>query len=576
MALSLLRTVRGRLLALMVAIVLPIAFLSAAAAVATYNTVLGSIQTAQMRAADDFAVRTRVWYRGALRSLVAGATAIQASAAHGKACDRAAESVITTVQGYHALLLRRAGQPDCFGGSELDTPREEVAAAASRLAQREPVRQWAGTEFTEARYDQVTIAGRRYLAVSARVGTGDSLLLTSPGLLDNVFDLGGGEAGMSAALVRRGGEVVVARSERRGDVSWLPRVEVAPEKTAHWNAASQAGPSRTYAARMVAEPDLYVVASFDGAAERAAMAQFYALLLVPLLTMGLLGLVYMKAIDQHCVRWLRSIEETARARSGSAGARIPLSDEMPRDIRSVAEAFNAMVDEQEVRQSRLRLALDDNRFLVRELHHRVKNSLQVVQSYIGLAKRDHQGEARMALSDAECRVHVLSAAYRFTLADGEMQPVRIDLFLDDIIEMVSSLIMARSQRLEGRIETRAALPIDRIIPLGFLIVDVLGRALRTAPGIGLELAVTNAGDGLIDVAITMDRDAVQIPAPRLFAGLLMQIEAIELSPPQGRSLGVWRLSHDTPDQNEAVQPAPSAGVISTPTLRPRKAPAGPT
>jgi two-component system, sensor histidine kinase PdtaS len=284
----------------------------------------------------------------------------------------------------------------------------------------------------------------------------------------------------------------------------------------------------------------------------------------------------MKAIDQHCVRWLRSIEETARARSGSAGARIPLSDEMPRDIRSVAEAFNAMVDEQEVRQSRLRLALDDNRFLVRELHHRVKNSLQVVQSYIGLAKRDHQGEARMALSDAECRVHVLSAAYRFTLADGEMQPVRIDLFLDDIIEMVSSLIMARSQRLEGRIETRAALPIDRIIPLGFLIVDVLGRALRTAPGIGLELAVTNAGDGLIDVAITMDRDAVQIPAPRLFAGLLMQIEAIELSPPQGRSLGVWRLSHDTPDQNEAVQPAPSAGVISTPTLRPRKAPAGPT
>jgi two-component sensor histidine kinase len=348
---------------------------------------------------------------------------------------------------------------------------------------------------------------------------------------------------MMAALLRRGGEVVVARGGAQADASWLPKLERIPEQAEHWSAASRAGPGRTYAARMVAEPDLYVVASFDGSAEQAATTQFYTLLLAPLLTLALLGLVYMKAIDQHCVRWLRSIEKTARARSSSAGTHVALTNDMPRDIRSVAEAFNAMVDEQEVRQSKLRLALDDNRFLVRELHHRVKNSLQVVQSYIGLTKRDHKGEARMALSDAECRVHVLSAAYRFTLADGEMQPVRIDLFLDDVVAMVSSLILARTQRLESRIETQAALPIDRIIPLGFLIVDVVSRALRAAPGIGIELAVTNAGEGIIEVAITTDRDTTQIAPPRLFAGLLMQIEAVEVSPPQGRSLGVWRLSH---------------------------------
>ena len=308
----------------------------------------------------------------------------------------------------------------------------------------------------------------------------------------------------------------------------------------------------------------------------SATTQFYILLLAPLLTLTLLGLVYMKAIDQHCVRWLRGIEATARARSSSAGARVPLSDQMPCDIRSVAEAFNAMVDEQEVRQNKLRLALDDNRFLVRELHHRVKNSLQVVQSYIGLAKRDHKGEARMALSDAECRVHVLSAAYRFTLADGEMQPVRIDLFLDDVVAMVSSLIVSRGQRLESRIGTQATLPIDRIIPLGLLIVDVASRALRAAPGLGLELAVTNAGEGIIDIAITTDRDTAQIAPPRLFAGLLMQIEAVEISPPQGRSLGVWRLGHGALRKVEEAQPGAPAGVISTPTLSPRNAPVGTT
>ena len=575
MALSLFRTVRGRLLALMVAIVLPIACLTAAAAVATYRTVFEAIETSQMRAADDFAVRARVWYRGALRSLIASATTIRAVSPDSDTCNRIAEKAIAAVSGYEALLLRVPGRPDCIGAQESGIPPSELKAAANQLAAQMPVKFWGGTEFTKARYDQVTIAGRSYLAVYSELDEGNALLLTLPEPLDRTFDLGSSDKGMMAALLRRGGDVVVARGGAQADASWLPRTEMAPEQTAHWTAPSRAGPSRTYAARMVAEPDLYVVVSFDGTAEQAAKAQFYTLLLAPLLTLTLLGLVYMKAIDQHCVRWLRGIEATARARSSSASARVPLSDEMPRDIRSVAEAFNAMVDEQEVRQSKLRLALDDNRFLVRELHHRVKNSLQVVQSYLGLAKRDRQGESRMALSDAECRVHVLSAAYRFTLADGEMQPVRIDLFIDDVVAMVSSLILARTQRLESRIETQATLPIDRIIPLGFLLVDVISRALRAAPGIGIELAVTNAGENNIDVAITTDRETTLVAPPRLFAGLLMQIEAVEITPPQGRSLGVWRISHDAQRKGIDDQTSPSAGVISTPTPSPTKAPAGP-
>jgi two-component system, sensor histidine kinase PdtaS len=576
MALSLFRTVRGRLLALMIAIVLPIACLTAAAAVATYRTVFEAIQTSQTRAADDFAVRARVWYRGALRSLVASSSAIRAVSPAADSCDRIAEKAIAAVPGYEAFLLRVAGRPDCVGGLDGSIPRSKLAAVAGQLATRPPVKLWGGTEFTKARYDQVTIAGRSYLAIHSEFDEGDALLLSKPDPLDDVFDLGGNDKGMMAALLRRGGQVVVARGGAQSEASWLPKIESVPDRTAHWTAPSRGGPSRNYAARMVSEPDLYVLVSFDGSAERAATTQFYILLLAPLLTLTLLGLVYMKAIDQHCVRWLRGIEATARARSSSAGARVPLSDQMPCDIRSVAEAFNAMVDEQEVRQNKLRLALDDNRFLVRELHHRVKNSLQVVQSYIGLAKRDHKGEARMALSDAECRVHVLSAAYRFTLADGEMQPVRIDLFLDDVVAMVSSLIVARGQRLESRIGTQATLPIDRIIPLGLLIVDVASRALRAAPGLGLELAVTNAGEGIIDIAITTDRDTAQIAPPRLFAGLLMQIEAVEISPPQGRSLGVWRLGHGALRKVEEAQPGAPAGVISTPTLSPRNAPVGPT
>ena len=202
-----------------------------------------------------------------------------------------------------------------------------------------------------------------------------------------------------------------------------------------------------------------------------------------------------------------------------------------------------MVEEQEVRQRRLQTALDDNRFLVRELHHRVKNSLQVVQSYIGLSKRDHRDEARLALADAECRVHVLSAAYRFTLADGEMQPVRIDLFLDDVVTMISNLIRSRDQWVTSRIETAATLSVDRIIPLGFLVADVASRALRGTPGVRITVEVLDVDASAIEVGLEVDRDIEHSAPPRLFAGLLTQIEAVQTQEPHGRSLGRWRIGH---------------------------------
>eukprot|EP01042_Synura_sphagnicola_P032774 gene32774-42139_t len=191
----------------MIAIVLPIACLTAAAAVATYRTVFEAIETAQMRAADDFAVRTRVWYRGALRSLVVGAATIRAVSPSPDACGRIAEKALAAVSSYEAFQLRVSGRPDCIGGIDASIPPGELAAVASRLAGRAPIKLWVGTEFTIARFDHMTIARRSYLAIYSEFDEGDALLLTKPDPLDDTFDLGSSDKGMMAALLRRGGDV---------------------------------------------------------------------------------------------------------------------------------------------------------------------------------------------------------------------------------------------------------------------------------------------------------------------------------------------------------------------------------
>lgn len=539
-------TVRARLLVLLVAIALPIAGLTALAAVTTYQTVVSAIEIAQARTADDFAVRVRVWSRGALRALISAGSLIASSGLNGESCRAPAQEMLNRIPGYRALRIVLSDGRICSASLDQSLPDTELADASAQLAALPQSVTSSGSPLPEARYDYIRLGGKDHLAISFRDGRDtlkEGLLLADPTLLDQVFELDGSDDGMNVALVSGGAAVVAHRDQTGGDASWLPAQEIVPSGFERWEARSRAGKPRTYAARLITSPNFYVIASFDDAPERAARMQFLALLLAPLLTLLLLGLVYLRAIDRHCVRWLRGIEAAARARSTRNGARAVVADEMPADMRSVAEAFNTMVDEQEVRRRRLQTALDDNRFLVRELHHRVKNSLQVVQSYIGLTKRDYRDDARLALADAECRVHVLSAAYRFTLADGEMQPVRVDLFIEDVVTMIANLLRRRDQWVTSRLETTATLSVDRIIPLGFLIVDVASRVLREAPGVSITIVVRDIDETTLAVALEADRDITPSEPPKLFAGLIAQIEAVQAERAEGRRLGSWHVRH---------------------------------
>lgn len=548
MRLARFRTVRGRLLALLIAIALPIGCVTALAAATAYRTITGAIEASQIQAADDFAVRTRIWYRGALRALLSFGATVADAGLSPEQCKQVGAKTLTQVSGFTAALIRTADGRSCTATLDASIDAQTLTQTATKLRDLPAIVPWGGVELGKAHYNQVAIGNRRYLTVHAEdpAATGSSmqeaLLLIDPEVLESVFDLGEGGDGMDVALVSQGSGVVASRG-RNEPVSWLPREAHLPQGLERWRAPSRDGTERVYAARKVAEPAFYVIATFDDSRERAARIQFAVLLLAPLATLTLLCLVYLRAIDRHCVRWLRSIEAAARSRASAKRARAAVADDMPSDIRSVAEAFNIMVDEQEVRQRRLQTALDDNRFLVRELHHRVKNSLQVVQSYIGLSKRDYRDEARLALADAECRVHVLSAAYRFTLADGEMQPVRVDLFLEDVVSMISNLIRRRDQWISSRIETAATLSVDRIIPLGFLVADVASRVLRNTPGARITVTVNDVDESTIEVALEADRPIAHQEPPRLFAGLLAQIEAVQSGKAEGSDLGRWRVKH---------------------------------
>lgn len=170
--------------------------------------------------------------------------------------------------------------------------------------------------------------------------------------------------------------------------------------------------------------------------------------------------------------------------------------------------------------------------LVRELHHRVKNSLQIIVSLMNVQKRMLPAERRGEIRFLEEHVQSMAAAYRVVYASGEMIKVSID---DLIREVVSGLVevAGKTHGVEtADCEAHLMINLDQAITLGLYLAVVLPPMLEAATtvGGGLRLSTRSEPDHVclaISGPIAVDSlfDALR---ERLIDGHLKQLGAERL------------------------------------------------
>ena len=541
------RTVRGRLLALMVLVILPIAVITAVTATVTYRSVLSSIEASQLQTVGNFAVRTRMWYRESLRVLLAATASIAATEASPEQCRAIARRLTGDNIGVSAVALSTGAMPACYSGQTGELSETVIAGIVADYRDRNRSGSWTGGDLAETSYGVVRIGQKPFMAIYARRSAGpqtqvmESLLLVDAIILDRAFDLGMVNPGVIVGLVSGPGDIIVARGAPETETSWLPREARRGPDLQRWEATSRSGETVTFGMQRVAEPDLYVLARFNQQAERAAFLQFIALLLTPLVTLMVLFGAYSLAIDANIVRWIRGIEAAALARASREPRLAPVDPAMPQDILRVSEAFNALVSDQAERVERLNQTIGANRHLVRELHHRVKNSLQVVQSYLSLARRQHADPHGPVLAAVEAKVHVLSIAYRHALAQGEMRPIELKPFLDEVAIMLNGLLQFGRQWISATATEDIALEVDRAIPLGLLVVEIATHALQEDPDDSVSVRVGRGADGNLTLDVATDHRRTGAVDTKVALGLLRQIGATRTDARDEPGAGRWEV-----------------------------------
>jgi len=109
---------------------------------------------------------------------------------------------------------------------------------------------------------------------------------------------------------------------------------------------------------------------------------------------------------------------------------------------------------------------------MREIHHRVKNNLQIVASLLNLqASRIRQPEARAEFASARDRVRALATLHRHLYLQGEVHTIDMPAFL---IELCGQLFQAMGETAGRRIQLKIeAAPLqmnsDQAVPLSLVV-----------------------------------------------------------------------------------------------------------
>jgi two-component sensor histidine kinase len=317
----------------------------------------------------------------------------------------------------------------------------------------------------------------------------------------------------------------VAVVDRRGEILSVTDPAAFPDDVAGWvdraagrgsvlvYANDDGGVRRAYSVAPLVDDDVFVILS---APSRGLFATAWldpmSGIVFPLIGFAVALLAVFFAAERGVGRWIVYLQRVAAIYARGRFTIRPLRVERaPPEIRELAETLDHMAATIVARDASLHDSLAQKDALMREIHHRVKNNLQVISSLLSMQERALTDQvARQAMSDTRQRISALALIYRAVYQGADIKHVDLRPFLEEL----TGQLLAGDMSAHGSVRTevradRLVIDPDKLAPLALFAVEAVTNAQKhalsqsggkltvefTVRGPEAELIITDDGGG---------------------------------------------------------------------------------
>lgn len=192
-----------------------------------------------------------------------------------------------------------------------------------------------------------------------------------------------------------------------------------------------------------------------------------------------------------------------------------------RDASGRIDALGAIctdISDRKLAEEALRASLEEKTVLLKEVHHRVKNNLQIITSLLNLQLNRTQAlEAQDTLRDTQSRIRSMALLHETLYRSGSLARISMPQYVDRLCLQLwqTAGSVAPHVRLEHRIDD-ISLPLDQAVPCGLIINELVSNALKHAFPAGrsghISVQAGMRSEGLLTLVVA--DDGVGLPPGR--------------------------------------------------------------
>lgn len=151
---------------------------------------------------------------------------------------------------------------------------------------------------------------------------------------------------------------------------------------------------------------------------------------------------------------------------------------------TVKQVIGAASDISQLKETEIRLhsSLSEKETLLREVHHRVKNNLGLVDSLLSMqARYINDVEALKSVSDSQKRIHAMSLIHEQLYQSQDMGKIDFCEYLQRLVDNLHSFTSFNDDQITLKLDTNPTfLKIDTAIPMGLIVNELLTNAFKHA------------------------------------------------------------------------------------------------